>query len=203
MNRKMVAGIVAASLSLVAQAQTQTVRHSATVTLDGDWYLQAGEILNQSDAGILVTGLTYSMGTQDSGIGVWEDYLSDGHRDERLPGSSTHYSSQIWSGLQLTSQQVWTFGGLDLDRIVDASTGEVDSQNLDFSGASLRHAYVVVHFSDGFHGQARLTETGWDVTQVLRIGDAVSPVPEPVPGFMLAAGLGLVTLARRRAGRAA
>jgi hypothetical protein len=93
--------------------------------------------------------------------------------------------------------------GVDLDRIVDASTGEVDSQNLDFSGASLRHAYVVVHFSDGFHGQARLTETGWDVTQVLRIGDAVSPVPEPVPGFMLAAGLGLVTLARRRAGRAA
>lgn len=197
----MMAGMVAASVSVFAQAQT--VRHAATVTLDGDWHLQAGEVVNRSDAGVLVTGLTYSMGAPENGVGVWEDYLSDGQHEQRLPGSSTHYSSQIWSGLQLATHGVWTFGGLDLDRILDVSAGAVDSQNLDFSGASLRHAYVEVRFSDGFCGYGRLAETGWNVTQVLTIGDAVTAVPEPASALLLATGLGVVARVRRRAGHPA
>ncbi|MEX8495575.1 PEP-CTERM sorting domain-containing protein [Sphaerotilus sp.] len=192
--------IIAASISVAVQAQT---RHAATVTLDGNWYLQAGAVVNQSDAGILVTGVTYAMGAQVDGAGVWEDYLSDGRHADRLAGSSTHYSTQMWSGLQLASQEIWSFGGLDLDRIVHASTGEVDSQNLDFSGASLRYASVQVKFSDGYCAQARLAELGWDVTQVLHIGEAVAPVPEPAPGLMLTAGLGVVLFGRRKAGRQA
>ena len=200
MNSKMNTALIAASISMAGQAQTL---HAATVTLDGDWYLQAGTVLNQSDAGILVTGVTYSMGAQEDGAGVWGDYLSDGHHADRLAGSSTHYSSQVWSGLQLASQETWTFDGLDLDRIVHAPTGEVDSQNLDFSGASLRHAYVQVTFSDGYHAQVRLAELGWDVTQVLRIGETIAPVPEPALEMMLAAGLGVVLFGRRKAGRQA
>jgi len=200
MNSKMIAAIFAASISVVGQAQTL---HAATVTLDGNWYLQAGDVVNQSDAGIFVTEVTYSMGAQVDGAGVWEDYLSDGLHADRLAGSSTHYSSQIWSGLQLASQATWTFGGLDLDRIVDASTGEVDSRNLDFGGASLHQAYVQVTFSDGYREQVRLAELGWNVTQVLRIGETIAPVPEPASGLMLAAGLGAVLFGRRKAGRQA
>jgi hypothetical protein len=210
MNKQMIAAIIAASLSLAAQAQQSL--HAATVTLDGDWYLQAGTVLNQSGAGILVTGLTYAMGTPQDGGGVWEDFLSEGRHESRLPGSSTHYSTQVWSGLQLQSQGVWDFGGLDLDRIVHTATGEVDSQNVDFSGVSLRNAYVEVCFSDGFRGQARLAALAWDKTQVLYIGDAVTPgaasvpvpvpvpVPEPAQGWLLAAGLGWMGLRRRKAG---
>lgn len=199
MNRKMIAGIVAGWVGLAAPAWAGA--HSATVTLDGDWYLQAGQVVNHSAHGILVTGLVYAMGAPEDGVAVWEDYLSDGLRQDRLPGSSTHYSTQAWTELQLAHHETWTFGGLDLDRIVHAATGEVDSQNLDFGGASLRHAYVEVHFSDGFSGRAWLAETGWDVGQVLVIGDAVPAVPEPGSAFMLLAGLGLVTAARCRASR--
>ncbi|WP_338414179.1 PEP-CTERM sorting domain-containing protein [uncultured Sphaerotilus sp.] len=198
MNNKLIAALIAASISGAGQAQTL---YAATVTLDGDWYLQAGEVMNQSDAGISVTGVTYSMGAPEDGVGVWEDYLSDGRHADRLAGSSTHYSTQVWNGLQLASQSVWTFGGLDLDRIVHASTGQVDSQNLDFGGASLRYASVMLTFSDGYCAEARLAALGWDVTQVLHIGDVVTPVPEPAQGLMLLSGLGMVLFGRRKAGR--
>jgi hypothetical protein len=181
----------------VASAQA---RHAATVTLDGNWYLQAGTVLNQSDAGIEVTGFTYSMGAQVDGAGVWENHFGDGQRLQALAGSATHYTAQEWSGLSVASQATWHFGGLDLDRILDAATSEVDSQNLDSSGESLRHAFVQVSFSDGYRGRVALAVQGWEVTQVLRIGDAVSPVPEPEAGLMLAAGLGVVVLGRRRTG---
>lgn len=195
MNVTIMAGLIAASLSLGAQAQG---RHAATVTLDGDWYLQAGEVLNQSDDDIRITGFTYSMGAQADGVGVWETYLSTAQSAHWLAGNSTHYSSEVWSALDVVSQASWRFSGLDLDRIVSTATGEVDSQNLDFSGQSLRNAYVSVRFSDGYCGHASLATLGWNVTQVLTIGDAVSPVPEPGANLMLGAGLGLVLLGRRK-----
>lgn len=195
MNGKIMAGLVIASMSLVAQAQG---RHAARVTLDGDWYLQAGEVLNQSDDGIRITGFTYSMGAQADGVGVWETYLSTGEPTHWLAGNSTHYSNEAWSALDVASQATWHFSGLDLDRIVNTATGEVDNLNLDFSGESLRNAYVSVRFSDGYCGHAHLATQGWDVTQVLYIGDAVSAVPEPGTSLMLGAGLGVVLLGRYR-----
>lgn len=195
MNGKLIAVMIVAWVSVLGLAQAQaSTRHAATVTLEGDWYLQAGAVLNQSDDGIEVTGFTYSMGEQTDGAGVWEAHLGGGQHKQALAGTTGHYTTQGWTGLAVPSQSTWYFGGLDLDRIIRASTGEVDSQNLDFSGESLRHAYVQVTFSDGHRGQAVLAVQGWDVTQVLRIGEAVSPVPEPGAGLMLVVGLGWVSL---------
>jgi hypothetical protein len=201
MNRKMIAGIFAASVCTLAQSQTGL--HAATVTLDGDWYLQAGKVLNLSEAGIHVTGVSYSMGAAADGIGVWEDHDGGGYREDRLAGSTTHYSTQVWTGLHLHSQDTWTFDGLDLDRIVRTETGEVDSQNLDFAGHSLRHAYIELRFSDGFEARAPLWQQGWDVTQVLHIGGPVSAVPEPASAALLAAGAVLLWCRRRMAGSTA
>ena len=199
MNGKMIAGIIAAWVCLAVPVQAQ---HAATVTLDGDWYLQSGTVLNQSGDGIDITGLVYSMGEQIDGAGVWEHHLGGGEQAQPLAGTTGHYTTQVWSALSVASQASWHFSGLDLDRILQASTGEVDSQNLDFGGESLRHAYVQVTFSDGYRGRASLAALGWDVTQVLCIGEAVTPVPEPAAGLMLAVGLGGVLLGRRRTGAA-
>ena len=199
MNGKRIAAIIAALVYMVAPAQAG-MRHAATVTLDGDWYLQAGTVSNLSDDGIEVTGFAYSMGAQVDGAGVWENYLGGGQHEQPLAGTTAHYTTQVWSGMAVERQASWHFSGLDLDRIIRASTGEVDSQNLDLGGESLRHAYVQVTFSDGYRGRATLAALGWEVTQVLCIDDAVppvSPVPEPGTGLMLVAGLGMVLGGRR------
>jgi hypothetical protein len=194
MNQWIWAGLTAATMAFSVQAQSP---HAATITLDGDWYLQAGTVRNLSAEGILVSALRYSMGPQQDGVGVWEDHLASGLREDRLVGSPTHYSTQVWDGLALGLDEVWRFEGLDLDHIVDAGAGVVDSQNLDFAGTSLRHAYVEVLFSDGFRAHAHLASTGWDVTQVLHIGQ-VSPVPEPTAAWLLVCGFGLLRTACQR-----
>jgi hypothetical protein len=171
-------------------------RHAATVTLDGSWFLQAGQVLNHSDPDIRVTEFRYSMGNQEPGRGVWERYLETGQEEFRLAGTEAHYSSVVWRDLSVASGETMTFDGLDLDRIVGIVPAEVDSQNVDLSGESLRGAYVEVVFSDGLRGRAALAEAGWNVTQVLEI--VAAPVPEAPSLALMAGGLVLVFLGRRR-----
>lgn len=171
-------------------------RHAATVTLDGSWFLQAGQVLNQSSPDIRVVEFRYSMGMAAVGTAVWERYLDGAAVESPLAGTAAHYSTAAWRDLSVSSGEVLTFSGLDLDRITRLEPVEVDSQNVDLVGDSLRGAYVEVVFSDGQRGRASLAETAWNVTQVLEI--VAAPVPETPSLALMAGGLVLVFLGRRR-----
>lgn len=185
--------LLSAALPAVAQDSS---RHAATVTLDGSWFLQAGEVLNQSSPDIRVIEFRYSMGSPAVGTAVWERYLNGAEVESPLAGTAAHYSTAVWRDLSVSSGEAMTFAGLDLDRITRLEPAEVDSQNVDLVGDSLRGAYVEVVFSDGQRGRAALAETAWNVTQVLEI--VAAPVPEAPPLALLAGGLTLVFLGRRR-----
>lgn len=173
-------------------------RHAAVITLDGNWYLQSGQVRNDSSDGITLTGFWYSMGAQEAGIGVWERYEGSHQTLDPLAGTSDHYSTAYWGGLSLDSGQSMRFGGLDLDRIASTSPVRIDSETIDSTGSSLRNAYVEVLFSDGLRGRVALAAQSWSTTQVLTI-QVASPVPEPAAAAMFGAGLlGLAVFGRRR-----
>lgn len=189
--------LLASALALPALAQT---RHAATITLDGNWYLQAGQVLNQSSDGIALTGFWYSMGAPQAGSAVWERYESGSQALDPLAGSDTHYSTAYWGGLNLDPGRMLRFGGLDLDRVETTAPLSIDNQSIDSGGGSLAHAYVEVMFSDGLRGRVALAQWSWERTQVLTIDVPAAPVPEPAPAAMLGAGvLALAAGARRRA----
>ncbi|MFM2347157.1 MAG: hypothetical protein RL654_1910 [Pseudomonadota bacterium] len=204
MIRTKIASTAAALAALLIAAAAPTsvaaeTRHAAVITLDGNGYLQAGQVLNDSSDGITLTGFWYSMGAQEAGIGVWERYEGGHQALDALAGTSDHYSTAYWGGLSLGGGQSMRFGGLDLDRIAATSPVSIDSETIDRIGSSLRHAYVEVLFSDGLRGRVALAAQPWNTTQELTI-QVASPVPEPAAAAMFATGLlGLTVFGRRRA----
>lgn len=193
------AGSIAALTLAAALPGMARAAGSATVTLDGAWYLQAGSVVNRSDDGVLLTSLTYSLGAAREGGAVWERYLSNGLHEQALAGTEAHYSAERWDGLSLATGARMTFAGLDMDRVVSlGSPVVVDGTDLDLVGTSLLGAFVEATFSDGSRGRAWLNGTGWNVDQVLDISGAPPAVPEPSVLALLAAGLALVFVGRRR-----
>ena len=186
---KIVTALFVGLASFAAQAQ-----YSARVTLDGDWYLQAGQVENFTP-GINITMMRFSTGAHENGNAVFEQYLANDTRDGWLTPQNTHYSVSDWD-LSLSAGQTAYFSGLDIDVITDISTNLTDSQNLDMVGTSLKTAYVELTFADGYYKVLHLNQTPWSVSQVLEFG--VAPVPEPETYAMLLAGLGVVGAARRK-----
>jgi hypothetical protein len=181
--------ILAAAALVSCSAHAQ---HSATVYIDGDWYLQAGYVQNR--ATVDLTSVTYSLGTPADGVAVWEDYLAGGTAGDRLAPSPQHYSTQSWA-TSIHTGQLWYFQGLDID--VSYASG-VDSANLDFVGQSLRNATVTLGWADGFTRSYDLNETSWAVSQTLGLDPTIPPIPEPGTSGMLLAGCGLIGYLTRR-----
>jgi hypothetical protein len=178
-----------------AMAQAQT-NHAFRVTLDGDWYLQAGDVLNQSDPEIYIIGLTYSTGPFREGGAVFEHYLATGMESQLLPGYPNHYGTHQWAFDQITPGDRFYFQGLDLDNFL---VGLVpDGIVIDDVGGSMTGAYVEVQFSDGFYKRLSLNSTPWMQTQILQFTDRVSPVPEPSEAAMMILGLAMLGAHRRR-----
>ena len=183
---KTIAAIAIAAASIGASART------ATVTLDGDWYLQAGTVTSSMD----LVRVTYSTGPQLEGRAVFQDWLAGGIQD--APFGADRYSVQSWD----VSGQSFAFSGLDLDIISHATPGCIDEATIDQTGHSLAGAYVELTWVDGFYKRLPLNVTQWTQTQILTWAD-VAPVPEPAALLMMLAGLGVLGFVARKNGGAA
>lgn len=183
---KTLAAIAIAAASIGASART------ATVTLDGDWYLQAGTVTSSMD----LVRVTYSTGPQLDGRAVFQSYLAGGIQD--APFGADRYSVQSWD----VSGQSFAFAGLDLDIIDSATPGGIDEATIDPTGHSLAGAHIELTWADGFYKRLPLNVTPWTQTQILTWTDAAH-VPEPAALLMMLAGLGVLGFVARKTGGAA
>lgn len=183
---KTLAAFAIAAASISASART------ATVTLDGDWYLQAGTVTSSMD----LVRVTYSTGPQLDGRAVFQGWMAGGIQE--APFGADRYSVQSWD----VSGQSFAFAGLDLDIIDSATPGGIDEATIDPTGHSLAGAYVELTWADGFYKRLHLNTTPWDQTQILTWAD-VAPVPEPAALLMMLAGLGVLGFVARKTGGAA
>jgi hypothetical protein len=181
--------ILAAAATIAASLATgHAAARTATVTLEGDWLLQAGQITSDTD----LVAVSYQLGTPVNGRAVFEPWISGGIAEAPTGDAAGHYSRQTW--VFDTPTQAFTFSGLDLDQI-----GQSDDV-LDVTGASMSGAYIELTWSDGFYKLLPVNATPWDVTQVLTWSDAypVSPVPEPGTSSLLLSGMAAIALISRR-----
>jgi hypothetical protein len=169
-------------------------QHSASIELDGNWYLQSGVVTNTT-ANATLNKVVYSLGALEEGVAVFELYLSTGQHQDFVPAISSHYSTEVYDNLNLGYGQSFTFSGLDIDLYKPSMPGVFDHANLDTVGTSLKNATVSFLFSDGFSTVLELNETKWHTTQVLSF-PTVSPVPEPETFALFALG-GLLVFAKR------
>lgn len=183
---KTLATLAIAAASIGASART------ATITLDGDWYLQAGTVTSSMD----LVRVTYSTGPHLDGRAVFQSYLAGGTQEAMF--GVDRYSAQSWD----VSGQSFAFAGLDLDIIDSATPGGIDEATLDPIGSSLAGAYVELTWADGLYRRLSLNTTPWDQTQILTWAD-VAPVPEPAALLMMLAGLGVLGFVARKTGGAA
>lgn len=183
--------IIAAALLAASLVTSHAAARTATVTLEGDWLLQAGQITSDAD----LVAVSYQLGTPVTGRAVFEPWIAGGLAEAPIGDTVGHYSRQTW--MFNTPTQSFVFSGLDLDQI-----GRPD-EVLDTNGASMRGAYIELTWTDGFYKILPIAQTPWDVTQVLTWTD-VSPVPEPGTTSLLLAGMAAVALsARTRKNKAA
>jgi hypothetical protein len=184
-----------AVLFIPVSSQAQT-NHGFTVTLSSDWYLQAGEVLNQSDPGIYINGFTYSTGPFRVGGAVFEHYLATGVELQPLPGYPNYYGTHQWEINPLQTGDRFYFQGLDLDNFLPGMIP--DGMTIDDVGGTMSGAYVEVQFSDGFYKRMNLAGTPWSETQILEFSESPSPVPEPAEAMLFLLGLTTLGIHHRR-----
>lgn len=165
----------ALALACLLAAAPACAKHEISVTLDGNYYLQAGSVSSDFD----MAAFTYGLG---AGGAVFQSFNAGGTEEAPLNDGMNRYKRHSWYFDEPT--KMFTFSGLDIDR------EGVTDEHLDYSGSSLLGAYVEITFVDGYYKRIPLNLTGWDVSQTL-------PVPDVPSGILALAGLSFI-LARAR-----
>ncbi|MEN6464170.1 MAG: PEP-CTERM sorting domain-containing protein [Syntrophaceae bacterium] len=164
----------------------------ADIAIDGNSFLQAFTVTNNSTGGLNITRVVYSLGTAADGIAAW-DYNTGGGAASDFLSNPEWFQTVTWTGLSIAPGAALSFSGLDIDYIETLSPLSVTGSYIDDFGSSLRNAFFGIEYNDGFGLRTvELNETGWTVCQNLSI-EGSSTLPEPAT--MLLLGLGLVGLA--------
>jgi hypothetical protein len=177
--------------ALAVQANASPL--SASVFLSGSNYIQSGTVTNNSDGGLNIIQVIYSLGTAADGIATWENYSETpaGYVKSGGLADGVHYQTISWSGLNIAPGATFNFGGLDIDFIQTMSPLVVLSSPLG-GPSTLAHAYFSVVFSGGGTSSASLVQQEWGLDQNLTLGGQ-QPVPDPGSTLLLL-GMGLVGL---------
>lgn len=170
------------TLALAVAPLLACAQHSATVTLEGNWLLQAGNVTSSNE----FVAFSYGTGQPLPGRAVFQSFQAGGIEEAPLLDGFNRYSLHTW--VFDTPTKTFTFSGLDLDQV------GISDELLDTTGVSLAGAYVELTFADGFYQRLRLNETAWDVSQVL----STSPVPDTPTGALALAGAVFLALRSRK-----
>jgi len=154
--------------SLALSIGTTYAAPSATATLNGASFIQAGTIVNNALSGVSITAIIYSLGTAGNGIATWDTATGGGVASGYL-SNPEWFQTVTWSGLSVAPGASFSFSGLDIDLITTLSPLVIDEGTISPTGASLANAYIKVVWSDGEMGQASLVQQDWAQTQNLTI----------------------------------
>jgi len=193
--------MVGAIAALVFAGEAAADPVAASAVLDGGSFIQSGSITNDSDGGLNIVTVIYSLGVPADGIATWENFSEapSGFVRSDVLSDGVHYQTISWSGLNVTPGNSFNFSGLDIDLIVALSPLNVTSLTLG-GPSSLANAFVTVVFDNGATASAPLVQQDWRQTQNLELTGA-KPVPEPAMALLALVGAAGVCLRRRGAAR--
>ena len=178
--------------SLAIGVSTTYALPSATATLNGGDFIQAGTIVNNAASGATISTIIYSLGTAGNGIATWDTGTSGGVASDFL-SNPRWFQTVTWSGLSVAAGGSFFISGLDIDYITTLSPLAINESIITPTAASLANAFVKIIWSNGAIGQTSLVQQDWANTQNLTIEGATGRVPETGSSLALL-GLALAAL---------
>ena len=169
----------------------------ATATLSS--FVQNGSVTNTHTSNL--TELIYTLGTPEDNLATWDSSTAGGTASDFL-SNPQYFQTVTFSGLNIATGGVFSFGSLDIDLIITLAPLDVTGGILG-GPETLRNASLTAKFADGTIGVASLIQQEWFPDQNLELVTRTTAVPEPSTlALGLIAAIAGVGLRARKAARA-
>jgi len=162
-------GLMFAGFFLTSLVAVGLQASSASAVLTS--FIQNGAITNTSGPGVVMTEVYYTLGPAGDNVATWQIGTGGGVAEDFL-ADPQYFQTVRWTGLNVAPGATFNFSGLDIDLIVTLNPLNVTGSTLDYTGETIRGAYVRVEFSDGSSACAPLTQQAWSDQQNLTLTEA-------------------------------